>query len=74
MAYEKEGPLRPEIAEEMRELAMYINRILPTTHGFALFVFDMGEGGHINYISNSNREDMVKTLMEFLEKWKGSAS
>lgn len=34
-------------------------------HGFALFLFSF-EGAEMTYISNSNREDMVKMLVEFI--------
>jgi hypothetical protein len=33
--------------------------------GFALFIFSFG-GAEMTYISNSNREDMVKMLLEFI--------
>ncbi len=32
--------------------------------GFALLLFDFGKGGHLTYILNAEREDMVKALYE----------
>jgi hypothetical protein len=37
-----------------------------TKTGFALFLFDMGEGGHMTYVSNAKREDMIKAIKETL--------
>jgi hypothetical protein len=36
--------------------------------GFALFLYDFGADGNLAYMSNGNREDMVKMLHEFLGK------
>ena len=36
--------------------------------GFALFLFNFGEGGFLTYISNSEREDMVQALKEWMIK------
>lgn len=36
--------------------------------GFALFVFDFGERGNLAYCSNAEREDMIKTVEEWLAK------
>ena len=32
--------------------------------GFAVLVFDFGDGGHVAYMSNAQRDDMVKALRE----------
>jgi hypothetical protein len=39
--------------------------------GFALLMFDFGEGGNLAYLSNAQRSDMIKTLREFIEKLEG---
>ena len=36
--------------------------------GFALLVFDFGAPGTGNYISNANREDMIKSLRETADR------
>lgn len=36
--------------------------------GFALLVFDFGAGGFLTWMSNANREDMIRVLREFTEK------
>jgi hypothetical protein len=34
--------------------------------GFALFLFSFHNRGELTYISNANRDDMVKMLLEFV--------
>jgi hypothetical protein len=34
--------------------------------GFALILFDLGDGGEMSYMSNGRREDMIKCLKELL--------
>lgn len=36
--------------------------------GFALLTFDMGKGGHLAYVSNADRGDMVRAMKEFIAK------
>lgn len=38
--------------------------------GFMFMVFDFGEGGFLSYISNAKREDVIKTLEEFIAREK----
>lgn len=39
--------------------------------GFALLLFDFGGKGHLTYISNAQRDDMVEALREFIRKHEG---
>ena len=61
-----------ELHEKMRELATNIGRVIggemPKGWGFALFIFEFGEGKDMHYISNARRDDMVTTLMEFIAR------
>ena len=59
-------PLRPEVAKEMKHIGMAIANELPDGFGFALFVFDFNEKGHISYMSNAQRPDMLRALKEFI--------
>lgn len=36
--------------------------------GFCLGLFTLGDGGFTTYISNCNREDMLKAMRELLDK------
>ncbi|MGF6641869.1 hypothetical protein [Paraburkholderia sp. MM6662-R1] len=53
----------------MNALAHALREVL-APYGFALLVFDFNriEGGRMNYISNANREDMMKALREFVDE------
>lgn len=53
----------------MRDVANMIKSKIPGL-GFALFVFQLKELGTANYISNGQREDMIKALEETLDRLK----
>ena len=40
--------------------------------GFTLLVFDFGDNGRMNYISNAKREDMVAAMREFIAHQTGN--
>lgn len=72
---EKEQPIQ----EHIRELANDIGRILlgaikqtNANYGFALLLFEYGDGGHMNYISSANRRDMVAAMKEFIARNEGT--
>lgn len=52
----------------LREVAEYAKTRMPMGLGFTLLMFDFGEGGNMFYISNAQREDVLKSMEEFLEK------
>lgn len=52
----------------MQFLAGYIAKRLGKKYGFCLLVFDFGETGRMNYVSNAKREDMIPAIKEFIEK------
>lgn len=60
----------PEVETKLREIGGVIGKELPQGFGFTLFLFEYGEGGSMFYISSAQREDMIKAIMEFLEKQK----
>lgn len=43
----------------------------PKSVGFALLLFNFGEPGRCNYISNCDRADMIKAMREFLARATG---
>ena len=55
-------------AEQMRELARLIEPRIKGL-GFALFVFPFKEPGISNYISNADRNDMIKALKEKVKRF-----
>lgn len=68
----KDDPIRPELSEPMNELARVLSEVLPDGVGFALLVFDFGKGGFMNYISNSERADVVRAMREFIARAEGN--
>ena len=57
-------------AQQMRDLGDYLAKKYPGL-GFALITFDFGDiETPANYISNAQREDMIKALEEVLDRWK----
>jgi hypothetical protein len=39
-------------------------------YGFALLIFNFGEGGNMFYTSNANREDIIRAMEEFIAKFR----
>lgn len=60
--------LRPDVREAANTFASVIDSMLPAGKGFALLIFDFGENGHMNWISNAEREDMIKAMKEFVAR------
>ena len=54
----------------LQEIAKDIKEKLPEKMGFALLTYEFGDidDRKMMYISNSNREDVLKAMCEFLQK------
>ena len=65
MSYEIRNP---EIERLLKELGIKIRKDMPRGFGFTLFIFGYGEDKPLFYISSAVREDMIKTMYEFIEK------
>lgn len=52
----------------LREVADYAKTRMPSGMGFTLLMFDFGRGGSMFYISNAKREDVLKSMQEFIDK------
>lgn len=62
---------REEQANNMlQEIMQKIKNKLPEGMGFALLAYEFGdkEGRRMLYASNSNREDVMKAMLEFVDK------
>lgn len=71
---EKERAIEEKLRPIMNDIGKIIGQAIRDAKenmGFALFVFDFGEGGRINYISNAQREDMLATLKAFIASCEG---
>jgi hypothetical protein len=62
------NPIPEKIRAQANKVADRIARGLPDDTVFALIIADVGAGGTTSYISNANREDMIKLLKEMVGK------
>ena len=58
----------PGKERELRTLATLVDAQLPEGRAFAIFLFDFGVGQSIFYISNADRQDVQRTLRDWLAK------
>ena len=56
----------------LQEIARDINKKLPENFGFTLLAYEFGDdnGRKMLYVSNSDREDIVNAMQEFITKTK----
>lgn len=62
---------REQLANDMlQEIAKDISRKLPPEMGFCLLAYETGDedGRRMLYVSNSNRDDVAKAMLEWVEK------
>ena len=54
----------------LQAIAKEIKEKLPENMGFALLAYEFGniEDRRMMYVSNSNREDVIKSMLEFCDK------
>lgn len=59
-----------QVNNVLQEIAQDIKAKLPEGMGFALLAYEFGddEGRRMLYASNSNREDVMKAMLEFVDK------
>lgn len=59
-----------QAADALQAIAKEIKERLPEDMGFALLTYEFGdaEDKRMMYISNSNREDVIKAMLEFVDK------
>lgn len=56
--------------DALQAIAREIKERLPENMGFALLTYEFGdaENRRMMYVSNSNREDVIKSMLEFCNK------
>lgn len=56
--------------DALQAIAKEIKERLPENMGFALLTYEFGdaENRRMMYVSNSNREDVIKSMLEFCNK------
>lgn len=63
-------PIQADLYERMNILGKELGNIFKP-YGFSLLVFDYGDKGRMNYISNACREDIIAAMKEFIAKHEG---
>lgn len=58
--------------EAMRLIADLLRSVMPPNYGFTLLTFELKQRHEtkIKYISNAQRDDMINTMQEMLNKFK----
>lgn len=57
-----------DLEERARHVGRLIGQHMPPGVGFALLVFDFGEGGHMTWLSNAERESMIEAMQEMVAR------
>ena len=59
-----------QVTNVLQEIMNDIKKKLPEGMGFTLLAYEFGniEDGRMLYASNSNREDVMKAMLEFVDK------
>jgi len=65
--------VRDEKAEAMlKEIGELLRSACPKGYGFSLLIFSFGAGGNMFYTSNADREDMIRAMKEFIQKFQAN--
>ena len=74
-----DGPFEEDMREELLDLARFLDKVLNgaaepkvRTVGFCLLVFHFGDPGRCNYVSNTQRDDVIRLLREQLAKFEAT--
>jgi hypothetical protein len=63
--------VRDEQAEAMlKEIGQILRKACPEGYGFSLLIFNFGPDGSMFYTSNAQREDMIRAMQEFIQKFR----
>lgn len=69
--YKRRPDLPDEVANRehlLRRAIQAVESYFPTGTGIALLAFDFGKEGQMSWISNGQREDMIKALREMANR------
>lgn len=60
----------------MQSIAGGLDNILngdarPKRVGFTVLMFNFGDEGQVNYVSNADRADMIASMKSLLARWEG---
>ena len=71
---ENQKEIQEMVKSKMQRIATGVEQELPPNFGFVVLAFPFGESGQneLMYVSNSNRDDVIKAMMEFVDKTKNT--
>ena len=52
----------------LKAIGETLRRVCPAGYGFSFLLWEFGAKGNVFYTSNCRREDVVKGMLEFIEK------
>jgi hypothetical protein len=58
----------PEVEEKLKEIGRELKASMPAGYGFTLLITSYGEGGALFYMSSCERDSMIATMREFIQK------
>ena len=61
-----------EVEAMLKDIGKTLHGIMPEGFGFTLLMFSFGENGSTFYISDAQRDDMLKAMQEFIDKQKAA--
>lgn len=61
------GIPREHLEHRAREAAKLLKEQTPDGYGFILFMMKLGEGGDLTYVSTIERQDAIKSILEWME-------
>lgn len=61
-----------KVKSKMQTIARKVNEELPEGYGFIVLGFKFNDAGEMIYVSNADRQDVVKAMKEFIEKTENS--
>ncbi len=69
------APMQYEVENErIRELLLALGRRIkaemPAGYGFSLLIFGYSPNNELFYLSSAQREDMIRTMQEFIQKFR----
>ncbi len=67
---EELNKLEEEVKAKLQDIGKMIKNELPEDFGFVLLSFHFNTEGQLMYVSNANRDDVIKAMEEFIEKTK----
>lgn len=64
------NPMNEFVKSKLHKIAKKVDEELPNGYGFVVLAFNFGEGkdNEMMYVSNADRQDIVKAMKEWIKK------